>query len=301
MDVFEVQLHAIASTLGLPVRQASTQQSVASPEPAVSPVLQQLHDLHSAIALLAQAQQHSTAQPDSQAASHELQHSIAQLRTDVKQLQDTRSSLQQGVLDLQKGMSAQQAESAQMQQQCQQLSTDVQGLKAADQHQAQHDHASLQAQLQSSAEETRQQLAEQQAKLDSLGATFAATQEEVQAQADLLAQQQVHVKASTEEQSGMQVSLQRLQQQVANAGKDTDKGGVHHRQHTDDTKQEACMQERLGSLEAEQAHQAAASEAMSSIIDQVSMLHTAVHCRWLWSLCSTHLTQLGHKEWVSAT
>ena len=277
MDALEVQMHAIASALGLPVRQASTHHSPASPEPAVSPVLQQLHDLHSAVALLAQAQQHSTAQPDSETSQRELQHSTAQLQDDVKRLQDTSSSLQQGALELQKDVSAQQAASAQMQQQYQQLSTDVQAMKAAEQHQAQHEHADLQAQLTSSAEELRQQLAEQKAQLDSVSAAHDATKEQVEAQAGLLAQQQVHVRASSEEQTRMQASLQRLEQQVASA----DKAAAQHAQQTDDTKPETCMQERLSSLEAEQAHQAAANDAMSSIIDQVSVHHMAVQCKTL--------------------
>ena len=360
LDGFAQQLQSVVQALGMPI---SGSQATDSVDTSVSPVVQQLHDLHAAVALLAQAQQQATPQHEAQSVQDKWQQDCRQLQTDVQQLQASGSSLEHSTANLQQSLAAQQAVNADLQQQYQQVLTEMQNLKAQhgeEAQRAQHAHDQLAAQVSSFSDGLTHQLQDQCAQLDNLNAVAAQHGEQLQSQANDLSQhgEQLQTQASNVEQHTEQLQTQashvaqhtdQLQTQASHVAQHTEQlesqaeqmaqhaeqlqaqtgnlrlhgeqvqsqavqlvqhgeqlqslsdnvaklhqhkevsgraqtelQEVVHKvepadqaapssiaQHTQHAEQTERVQERLASLETEQAHSAAANEAMSGIIDQV--------------------------------
>ena len=339
LDGFAQQLQYVVQALGMPI---SGSQATSSTDTAVSPVVQQLHDLHAAVALLAQAQQQATPELEAPSVQDKWQQDCRQLQTDVHQLQASSSSIEHSTADLQQSLAAQQAVNAGLQQQYQQVLTEMQDLKAQhgeEAQRAQHAHDQLAAQVSSFTDGLTHQLQDQCAQLDNLNAVAAQHGEQLQTQANDLSQ---HGDQLQTQASNVAQHTEQLESQAARSAQDVEQlqsqaGNLRHheeqvqsqaiqlaqhdeqlqglsdnvlklQQHNEvsgrartefqevvhklePAEQTDRVQERLKSIETEQAHSAAANEAMSGIIDQVAACgnkHAVIDCAYAPS-CSQNM------------
>ncbi|KAL0035441.1 hypothetical protein WJX77_006473 [Trebouxia sp. C0004] len=255
-------------------RQLATGTAVGQP---VISIMQQLSNLHTEMSRLCQdqLQVRSDAQTSENVSSDlaELRHRLHGQETEAQQLQQAHSDALQQAAVLQQALTAQQILTEQMQQTQQSLTSTVDGMAsdlARQVNDMQDAHSQLETQHASTSSQISEEMSQHHMDLCKLRAASAAHDEQLKQYGETLRQHEAQLARSAASQTEMRETMQRLNEHTgALSLHNTGSRGASETGSRDPGNR---VEDRLTSLEADLAHSTAATDAMSSIIDQVAQL-----------------------------
>ncbi|KAA6427105.1 MAG: hypothetical protein FRX49_02862 [Trebouxia sp. A1-2] len=246
-------------------------------DPSGISIMQQLSDLHTEMSRLSQDQLRvrSDAQTSENVSSDlaELSHRLHGQEAEAQQLQQAHSDALQQAAMLQQGLSAQEVLTEQMQQTQQSLTLTVDGVAsdlARHVDDMQDAHSQLETQHASTSCQINEEMSQHHVDLRKLRAASAAHDEQLKQYGETLGQYEAQLASSAASQIETHEALKRLSEQTGALS--SHNTGLRRASETGSKDPGSHVEDRLTSLEADVAHSTAATDAMSSIIDQVAQL-----------------------------